>query len=147
MVDEKLIREVEEFLNQLKKQRKEELELQYINSPHKKFDVGDWVFKGNEFGQIRWVENKNANIKETDGYAGISLYSGSRGFYVGKRDEWFIMSPSDKEYLTTMHNVPLTGEDILKIISYCQNDDYLVKLLKDIGNFSIFSNENKINLK
>ena len=82
------------------------------------------------------------NYPEKDGYAGISLYSGCRGFSVCRRDEWSPMSEDDKEYLTKVHNVRLTGEELQEIISmFCRNNttvfgDEIRKHLKSIGMFS-----------
>ena len=47
----------------------------------RKFKVGD-VVKVDEdsIGTVGWTENKCANLSEEDGYLGIDLLTGSRGF-------------------------------------------------------------------
>jgi hypothetical protein len=45
------------------------------------FKVGDFVKTENgEIGIVGWTENKCMNIKTEDGYIGISLQTGSKGF-------------------------------------------------------------------
>ncbi len=45
------------------------------------FKVGDFVkTESGEIGVIGWTENKSMDLKEADGYIGISLLTHSRGF-------------------------------------------------------------------
>ena len=133
---------LESLLSELKKEYEEETERIYRETPHKSFKKGDWVCNGERYGKVFWVENAACNLKEEDGYVGIDLYSGSRGFYTGKRDDWSLMSEDDVHYLTTEHDIRLTGEEIQVVSNLllysCSNiGNEVSKKLQKIGNFSL----------
>lgn len=136
---EKTIAKVENILKDLKEELVQESERIYRNSPHKPFKKGDWIYKNNEWGKVYWVENECINILEDDGYAGIDLYSGTRGLKVCKRDDWNPMIDIDVEYLNNVHKIYLTGEAIqviLKKLGGSLFEDEIRKQLKKVGNFS-----------
>ena len=136
---ERTIERMENILKDLKAELAKESERIYRTSPHKTFRKGDWIYRGKEWGKVYWVENECINLLEEDGYAGIDLYSGTRGLYVGKRDEWNLMNDTDIEYLNSEHKIYLTGEDIqliLRKLGGSLEDDEIRKKLKKIEEFS-----------
>lgn len=54
----------------------------------RKFKVGDVVkVDADSIGIVGWTENKCANLSEEDGYLGIDLLTGSRGFRAPVKEE------------------------------------------------------------
>lgn len=150
MKSEKLLENIdamEKILSEMKKEYKKESEQEYRASPHKSFKVGDWVQRNKEFGKVRWIKNEGLNLKEEDGYVGIELYSGTRGFSVGRRDDWDIMSDKDVEYLTNVHEVKLTGEEIcelhylLRCCNWSKVKEEVRKKIELVGDFSLFKKD------
>lgn len=63
----------------------------------RKLVLGDFV--ENEYGDIgivEWVENRAMNIKVEDGYVGINLLTGSKGFQAPVREDKCIKSSLKK---------------------------------------------------
>jgi len=44
------------------------------------FEVGDLVEHDGQIGFVAWNENKHAGLTKDDGYVGIDLLTGSKGF-------------------------------------------------------------------
>ena len=133
---------LESLLSELKQEYAKETERIYRESSHKSFKKGDWVYNGERYGKVFWVANDACNLSEEDGYVGIDLYSGTRGFYTGKRDDWNLMSEEDVHYLTAEHDIRLTGEEIQvvsNILLYSSSNigNEVAKTLKAIGHFSL----------
>ena len=138
----KAIERLENSLKELKNQVAVVSEEKYRNSPHKTFEKGNWVCNDEEWGQVEWVENDCINMPESDGYMGISLYSGSRGFKVCRRDDWELMSKEDVNYLVDFHSVIITGAEIQELVNTLEyksrsiSQDRLLKKLIKVGRFT-----------
>ena len=135
------IEKMECLLKEMKADFEKAEEKEYREAAHKTFKKGDWVRKGEEWGKVCWVENKGINCGENDGYMGINLHSGSRGFKVCRRDDYEILQDADVRYLVSSHRMSFTGEEIQEMISAlswtCGNvlSDSVRIRLKEIGNF------------
>nr|WP_308571058.1 hypothetical protein [uncultured Prevotella sp.] len=132
---DKEIEQMEKALKALKEAKAREERLAYERKPHRGYKEGDLVCKGKEWGRIGWVDNQ--------GYCGIAIKSGSRGFRVSCRiDEWTPMDEGDKDYLTQKFKVELTGEEIqellykLSVSNWSKMADEVRKKLEKIGRFS-----------
>ena len=135
------IEKMESLLKEMRADFEKAEEKEYREAPHKTFKKGDWVRKGKEWGKVYWVENQGINCGENDGYMGIDLHSGSRGFRVCRRDDYEILQDADVRYLVSSHRMSFTGEEIQEMISAlsrtCGNvlaDSVRIRL-KEIGNF------------
>lgn len=135
------IEKMESLLKEMRADFEKAEEKEYRESPHKTFKKGDWVRKGEEWGKVYWVENQGINCGENDGYMGIDLHSGSRGFSVCRRDDYEKLQDADIRYLVSSHRMSFTGEEIQEMISAlsrtCGNalaDSVRLKL-KEIGIF------------
>ena len=107
-----LITELEEKIKQLKKAHEEEEKSKYKQQPHKDFSKGDIVSNGTVIGVVEWTENKGCNCPHEDGYMGINIINGNRGFSAfEKRDEY---EKVNDPYYTDFHKMifHLTGLEI-----------------------------------
>lgn len=109
---EKEIQELEEKLAALKSAFNLAQKKAYEAKPHKDFKIGDLVTNGRNMGTVAWTENKNCGYPESDGYMGIDLISGTRGFSApARRDEYeLVTDPYFKEFHDI--HISLTGLEI-----------------------------------
>lgn len=101
------------------------------------FNVGDFIKTENgHIGIVGWVENKCMNIKADDGYVGINLKTGTKGFLAPVKvdectesslDELLEILEKEKEEVETrLHKYQFNQNAYEKL---CEKNELLEQLL------------------
>lgn len=101
------------------------------------FQVGDFVKTENgEIGIVGWIENKCMNLKVEDGYIGVDLRTGSKGFLAPVKADKCVASSLD-ELLKTLEREKKELKESLRqnqlnkklFDEKCKENDLLKQLL------------------
>lgn len=114
------IDKLRKYLDELEKTWEKQQADAYKKQPHKSFSVGQWVTDGTYIGVVAWVDNPALNIEEGNGYFGLDIRNGARGFRAPcKRDEFELLKGKELSYWADNHDVSLTlnGDELEYLIN------------------------------